>query len=107
MAQQERNKHLIITFFGQLPHEKEDSVLDHQEVIRADAHPWATQLAAVFEEMFANVEDAATLDTIWQPRSIPRLFQDKEVRECFCQIDVTAIRARFLTRTWAPQSDEM
>ena len=99
VAQQERNKHLIIVFFGRLPHEGEDTVLDERGVIRSDAHPWATQLAADFEEMFANVEDAATLETLWRPRSIPKLFSDAELREDFCRIDVTAMRARFFTRT--------
>ena len=102
-----RNRHLILVFFGQLPHEHEDSVLDPHGVTRADAHPWTTQLAADLEEMFANVDDASLLGRIWEPRSIPRLFNDPEIQDTFCQIDVTAIRSRFLSKTWAPQSEEL
>ena len=107
VAEPARNQHLILVFFGQLPHETEDQVLDPQGVIRDDAHPWAVQLAADLEEMLTNVEDAYTLSQIWQPRSIPRLFNDPEIKDAFCQIDATAIRARFLSKTWSPQSDEM
>ena len=57
--------------------------------------------------MLKAVDDAHWLDTKWQPRSILTLFNDEEVREAFVNIDVTAMRARFLSHEWSPHGEQL
>ena len=96
----DRNYHLIDTLFGELPHEGDNtSTLDEDGVISEQAHPWARQLADDLEEMMNGVEDAMWLSERWRPRSIPQLVTNEELRTTFAQIDVTAMRESFPSRT--------
>ncbi len=108
MANPDRNKHLLSIFFGTLPHETQDqNTLDEQGVITPNAHPWTRQLGDDLEEMLKAVDDAHWLDTHWQPRNMLALFQDEETREAFVNIDVTAMRARFLSYEWSPHGEQL
>ena len=60
------------------------------------------QLGDDLEEMLKAVDDAQWLDTTWQPRSILTLFNDEAVRDAFVNLDVTAMRTKFLSHEWAP-----
>ena len=60
-----------------------------------------------FEEMLKAVDDAQWLDTTWQPRSILTLFKDEAVRDVFVNLDVTAMRGKFLSHEWAPCGEHL